>query len=153
MKRPLPKLSDLCLPLLKHTLSFCQLCGKEYKDKAAVRLWEEYDDSNKKTGPNSKVIVVGVKCCQRKIDDHPRGYLQVPWGRGKPGMFPLVCGDCKHRKDLTCINPQAEINGGPGIDAILYDPLGGINVHVHNQGWADFRVVGECKGHQAQDGK
>lgn len=146
----LPKLSDECLPLPTHTLSFCQLCGTEYADRCEIRLWTEYEDHNQGIGPGSKTIVVGQKCCQQKIDDHPRGYLMVQWGRGTPGMFSLVCGDCKHRRDLKCTNPQAEMHGGPGIEVILYDPLGGASVHIYGRGRVDMAVVESCSGHEVE---
>lgn len=75
----------------------------------------------------SESLETFLSCARRKLvrrflNEHPRLYREVPWGAGGPGMFMLICGDCKYRNRSACTNPQLKANGGEGLEIILSNP-------------------------------
>jgi hypothetical protein len=128
----------------------CQICGKTSDDICTFRLWQECDDRDQPEPGN--YLLVGETCCRSKIHEHPRLYNEVPWGRGVPGGFVLVCGSCPFREGFHCTHPNLKSNGGDGLLVDFSNPLGGMTVHLNfgyndpRTGMADFSVVSACEG-------
>ena len=137
----------------KETSSFlqCQLCGKEYSDITSLRMWQECNDSDNPEPGN--FLVVG-HCCKPKILEHPRAYLEIPWGKGEPGAFILLCGDCPFRAGFKCTHPHLKANGGGGLLLNTTNPMGFGPVHVNYGGgrgaFVDFSAYSMCEGHPTQ---
>src|ERR1039457_5947918 len=72
----------------------CQLCGftSKHDDICEFRMLISCDE-NDKPEPGNVLIRCQQEACVKAIADHPRLYVDVPWGRGAPGHFILVCGD------------------------------------------------------------
>lgn len=122
------------------TFKRCQLCGytSQYDDICEFRMWVECDEQDNPE-PNNVIVLCNKKHseCSRVLDNHPRLYIEVPWGNGGPGNFMLLCGDCKFRDKTTCTNPQLKANGGEGIEVKFHNPLPMVHVSFSNGtgGW------------------
>jgi len=115
----MPRLTDEALPL--DTFHRCQLCGVEHpEDICKFRMWVECDEDDQ---PEDITLITCKPCVESKINPHPRLYIEVPWGRGGPGKFMLVCGDCPWRKSNQCSHPDLKANGGEGLE-VRFSPLG-----------------------------
>jgi len=92
-------------------------------------MWNECDD-NDKPEPNNVIVLCNKKHseCSKILDAHPRLYIEVPWGAGGPGIFMLLCGDCKFRDNTKCTNPNLKTNGGHGLEVKFHRPLAVIHV-------------------------
>lgn len=105
------KLSD---PDSLTTFCRCQLCGFESDDICEFYQWVEADEQDRPT--DQLLITCRQSSCQAVIDEHPRLYIAVPWGAGKPGQFMLLCGDCPNRSNSSCTHPDLKANGGEGLE-------------------------------------
>jgi hypothetical protein len=112
------RLTETALPLT--TFNKCQICGFESKDICEFHMWLECDDQDK---PESGNILITCRqdTCQKVITDHDRLYYQLGWGKGEPGWFILLCGDCKFRKGNQCLHPKLKKNGGEGLEIIFHN--------------------------------
>lgn len=92
-------------------MALCHICGVAARE---MRLFRECDERDKPFPGDAFLIFIGTDHaeCYRKLDQHPRMYLEQ---RGDPGRFPRLCGPCVHRERLRCTNPQLGANGGPGL--------------------------------------
>lgn len=91
----------------------CNVCGQPSAELDAYQAHDGYD--NPLPTPSS-VGFIGHDhpTCLRKMQEHPRLYAHVT---GSPGYFGRLCGPCRHRDGYRCTNPQAKMNGGPGLIA------------------------------------
>lgn len=106
------KLSDCAGPI--ETFKRCQLCAYESDDICEFWQWIECNDTDE---PTDKILITCRRSrCMKEISDHPRLYIQMEWGKGKPGQFMLLCGDCKFRNDSSCTHPDLKSNGGQGLE-------------------------------------
>ena len=92
----------------------CQFCGRESDEITDFRMWTECNSKDKPERGNI-VILCKSKPCQKVLDNHPRLYMEVPWGEGDPGHFMLLCGDCVHRDGFGCTHEDLKSNGGDGL--------------------------------------
>ena len=147
------------------TFNRCQLCGFESQDICKFKLWQECDEEDKPE-PGKLMIVCDndiddkadgtERPCAQRIEDHPRLYLQVPWGMGRPGYFILLCGPCKYRDGLRCKHSDLKENGGQGLDV----SIGGLAAIYCTAGDHDFdlkchhapRPAVDCKGFERIEG-
>lgn len=129
-KTPMPRLTEEALP--RTNFKKCQLCGFEDPDLCEFRLWQEYDDSDKPE-PRNLLVVCRHPECLKRIEDHPRLYGEAPWGKGLPGYFVLICGDCSYRSGFDCTHPHLKKNGGEGLEVFISNPLG-VRAHIC---WSD----------------
>lgn len=98
------------------TFHVCQLCGHTNpRDIVEFRMWNECDEHDVPEPGNYLVICAKGKCNQI-LDDHPRLYVEVPWGQGGPGAFMLLCGDCTFRSGYKCTHADLKANGGDGLE-------------------------------------
>lgn len=129
----------------------CQLCGKGFDDICELRMWQECDDQDNPEAGN--YLVVG-KCCRYKIREHPRMYREVPWGKGEPGAFILLCGNCPFRAGFKCTHPHLKTNGGQGLLLNTTNPIGTGPVHLNygrgRGAFVDFSVFSMCEGHPTE---
>lgn len=94
----------------------CHICDHVFADICEVNLHQECDLVDGKDIPSERYIVAcKSKACHQVIEEHELMYQEVPWSRGGPGKFILMCGDCKHRKSFTCMHPNLKSNGGEGL--------------------------------------
>src|SRR6266403_814037 len=104
------------------TFKRCQLCGYSSNEIVEFSMFYECDDNDNPELDN--VIVIcnhkNIKNCSGKcmqaIIDHPRLYVDVPWGEGGPGYFMLQCGDCIFRNGTQCKHSDLKANGGNGLE-------------------------------------
>lgn len=92
----------------------CQLCGHASDDICAFRMWQRCDDADEPI--DDFIIVCNQQACQQRIEDDAMLFIEVPWSRGGPGKFMLLCGDCPHRKGWSCQHPNLTANGGNGLE-------------------------------------
>lgn len=149
----IPRLTDEALhPDSFHT---CQLCGTTYEDICELRMWEECGDSDEIEPGN--YLIVGDKCCRQKIYDHSRMYREEAWGKGRPGAFILLCGDCPWRKGFTCSHSNLKSNGGEGLLVTGFNPLPVMHINYGfndpRTGFVDFTVANGCEGHPTKSPK
>lgn len=146
----IPRLTDNLFPA--GNFDTCQLCGTQYNDICEFWLWQECDDNDEREEGN--YLLVGRECCEHKIKEHPRLYWQVAWGRGAPGAFVLVCGDCPHREGFGCRHPNLRANGGQGLQVNFHNPLGIIHINYGpddpRTGTHNFLVVSACEGNPSR---
>ena len=109
------RLTVTALPLPQTTFCFCQICGYSSKEITDFEMLWECDDNDEPEMGNILMRCKSKKCC-KVIDDHPRLYWTVPWGRGGPGSFNLFCGDCKLRRGGDCLSTNLKKNGGEGME-------------------------------------
>lgn len=123
-------LSDHALPLT--VFKRCQLCGFEKYDICEFTMWWECreDDS---IDPEKILVTCRGKECEKTINDHERLYKEIPWGRGGPGKFMLLCGNCMNREGTRCTHPNLKANGGSGL-RVTYSALPKVMVCLHLQG-------------------
>ena len=137
-----PKLSQT----LKHEQSpaICQSCGER-----ATRRWRECDDKDRAT---AVVVCLCDECSGTIVEPHPRLYREMPVAEPWPGAMG-VCIKCVHRQELTCLCPQAQINGGPGLE---YEPMPS-RAHVCRSprrlsGWTWLgKRIETCSGFEERD--
>lgn len=125
---------DATHPILPDTFCRCQLCGFTNHDGSRpdiceFRMWWEADDEDHVTEDCPVLITCKGPQCKKVIDDHPRLYQEVPWSRGGPGRFMLLCGNCKFRQGTRCTHPNLRGNGGPGLE-VQFSTLFGGSLHV-----------------------
>jgi hypothetical protein len=101
------------------TFRRCQLCGHASQDIVEFTMWRECDDKDEPE-PGSIIILCKGTACMKALNDHPRLYVEVPWGRGGPGQFMLLCGDCPSRKGSSCQHPNLKANGGQGLEVKMH---------------------------------
>lgn len=132
------------------TFKRCQLCGHTSRDICEFRMWMECDDTDQPDLENIFILCTR-KECTKIVDDHPRLYIQVPWSRGGPGKFMLLCGDCKFRKDKTCTHPDLKVNGGEGLEVKFSSPFGGDVIVCFSDGTSakseGMLPATKCKGY------
>lgn len=142
------KLSEIARPVPADTFAFCQLCGRTFSDICDVDLWQECDDVDQPTGP---YLLLGRGCgCKKDIlQPHPRLYRHVPWGRGGPGRFTLLCGSCPYRAGFECTHPNLAANGGSGLLVHFSRIFSGRVCFTDGtaRGGEDFGVASACEGH------
>jgi hypothetical protein len=110
------------------TFKRCQLCGFEgHRDICEFRMWVECDEQDKPE-PGNVLVVCRGEACRKAISDHPRLYIEVPWGEGLPGHFMLLCGDCAFRKGVGCTHPDLKSNGGAGLKVSIGGPFSNVRV-------------------------
>jgi hypothetical protein len=120
-KQPWPRLSET-LTGPRHP-NKCQSCGIEPIDQVLIERWCECDAADRR---EPIVVVLCRDCSKRLIEPHPRLYVRLLHFEPMIGVMEL-CLDCKHRDGTRCINPKAQINGGPGLSVIYPKPT---SVHV-----------------------
>lgn len=104
-----PKLSET-LPHERRP-DCCQSCAEKLIPTDGIRIWLEHDDKDQPTGV---LVMLCARCETKLIEPHPRLYAKVDSNKPIPGAMQL-CVDCIHRDGLTCKNPEAKMNGGPGL--------------------------------------
>lgn len=110
------RLTKTGFPVSTSTFCFCQICGKgAITDICHYTMWQEMDDKDVPE-PGNFIVVCKDPACNKVLDDHPRGYQEVPWSLGGPGAFMLTCGDCEYRQGFSCTNPGLTANGGSGLE-------------------------------------
>jgi len=98
----------------------CQLCGYESSDICEFRMYQECDE-NDKPEPYNVLIVCRQNSCRKAIENSPTLYMEVPWGKGAPGHFMLLCGNCPFRKNTECSHPDLKLNGGNGLEVKMHN--------------------------------
>lgn len=136
------------------TFKRCQLCGytSTYDDICEFRMWTECDDNDIPEAGN--VLILCTKECKQILDKHPRLYVEVPWGAGGPGMFMLLCGDCKFRDKSSCKNSELKSNGGVGLEIKFARPLPLVHLSFADGkgGWLGNRLpASTCVGYEKKE--
>lgn len=130
----------------------CQLCGFTSNDICEFRLLMECDDNDK---PEQDKVIVRCRqeACIKVVDDHPRLYMEVPWGQGHPGIFMLLCGDCPNRKGTTCTHSDLKANGGQGLEVRLSNNPNIIVCFNDGKGCRNLwpNPATRCKGHPTKN--
>lgn len=146
------------IPQLKapETFQGCQLCGHKlaYDDICAYRMWQRCD--NKDNPVEDYLITCNNDACFKRIDDDPLLFIEVPWSRGGPGRFMLLCGDCPNRKDWSCLHPNLKSNGGEGLLVNFAQTfLTGIRICMSNGKSVRGQLppANRCEGHPDKDKK
>lgn len=126
----------------------CQACGITYDDICYLNLWWEADEDDEWEDTSPAVLVCKADPCKQVILDHERLYAEMPWSRGGPGRFMLVCGTCPHREGTTCTHPKLTANGGEGllVTASQILPSVHINRGPGRSGWLPFTPATKCEG-------
>ena len=134
---------------LKHArhLAVCQACGVVHNPHGrALHRWLEHDTDDQ---PEPVCVVLCDPCATRLIDPHPRLYRRMQHHEPLPGAMP-ICADCRHRADLACRNPDAAINGGPGLSYTLPPPIRAFvdrtDANVRRRGGCEAVYVGPVSG-------
>lgn len=117
MKKPSPAAIQAVPPLSAgrppDPLTVCNVCRKTAFE---LRVWREHDERDLPIDGDAALVFIGHddahKACLKKMDQHPRLYVEV---MGSPGYFPAVCGPCKSRDGFRCTHPKLMKNGGPGL--------------------------------------
>lgn len=102
----------------------CKMCDKTNDDVCDFRLWQKTDNKDQKI--EDYIVVCRDKECMKNLDDAKELYIQVSWGEGRPGIFMLICGDCKHRNEWECTHKDLTKNGGGGLEV----RFSGLQMHV-----------------------
>lgn len=107
----------------------CQFCGEENQDICHFIMWQTCDEKDVPIQDRMFITCKGDEC-QKKINNDPRLFIEVPWGAGGPGKFMLLCGNCEHRKEFSCSHPNLKANGGAGL-LVKFTPtiLSSISIH------------------------
>jgi hypothetical protein len=90
--------------------------------------WECREDDS--IDPEKILVTCRSKACEKVINDHERLYREIPWGRGGPGKFMLLCGNCMNREGTQCTHPNLKANGGNGLK-VTYSALPKVMVCFH----------------------
>ena len=117
------RLTDL--PGEKHPF-VCQKCGGSDRQgfgnglmRISLSRWKEHDHHDK---PEFKLLVLCNKCSKEVIEQHPRLYARLQDNQPWPGCMDL-CLDCIFRQGVSCVNPKAQANGGPGVMITVAKPV------------------------------
>lgn len=105
----------------KASFGKCWICGEENRDICHFRMWQECDDFDQPE--EIFIIACRDKQCQQVIKEHPRLYIELPWGCHETGKFMLVCSDCKRRSGFKCTDQRAKTNGGIGLQCEIANPF------------------------------
>lgn len=134
----------------------CQLCGFEDDDICEFTMWQECDEQDQ---PEPYNVLVACRKCYRVIDQHERGYREVPWGQGDPGYLMLLCSDCTLRDGSRCTHPNLKANGGaglllhknqrPGVTVCFHDDSKEGGLRCSHEGFPAPFV--RCEGFQKRD--
>lgn len=154
-------------PCLTETLTgpvhpnYCQSCGRRRFDieeaGELLTLWIECNDYDRpaasrklllcsacdRTDATGKPLPVGVKK-GGLIDRHPRLY-HLPTHNAPVLGGMSQCGGCKHRSALSCTNPQAKANGGPGMP-IQVSHMSHLYYGGSKGEWVYNHPPGKCSG-------
>jgi len=126
----------------------CQRCGFESEDICRFRFWTECDE-NDNPEPD-KVFLLCRGQCRQDLEEHPRLYIEVPWGGGSPGHFTFTCEECSFRQGTGCSHPDLKSNGGEGLEVMVGSPIFAPSTIVcFNDGrppWRPPMQARECKG-------
>lgn len=145
LQRPAESVPPLSVSLPgPRELSMCQACMAT----AGLMKWMECDTTDK---PQLVVVILCQRCSGELIEPHPRLYRQLEQWEPMPGAMPL-CRDCRHHENLFCRNPQAQINGGPGLQMAYPRPS---RVHICGGPNAGWRLIWQgpvtaCRGHELE---
>jgi|HubBroStandDraft_5_1064220.scaffolds.fasta_scaffold18407_2 hypothetical protein len=118
MSKPNPERIRAATPLTAlrgdDTRFCCSLCEDKQLAYGDLDAWREHDEHDQPiTGPAGIIFIdVNHEACLRKIDRHPRLYVQED---GFPGYFPALCEPCAWRAGLDCTHPSLKANGGDGL--------------------------------------
>lgn len=106
----------------------CQLCGYKSDDICNFDLWQEGPESGEEpTVFFDTFLIIGRRCgCENLVFSSPYWYRRMPWSRGGPGRFILVCGDCPFRQHFQCLHPSLKANGGDGLEVIFRPMIPGL---------------------------
>jgi hypothetical protein len=104
----------------------CSFCARSGDDICDYRMWQNTDAKDKPV--DDYMISCRDAACQRKIDDDPMLFIEVPWGAGGPGRFMLLCGDCPYRSGFACRHPSLKANGGSGLEVKFSSVWSGVIV-------------------------
>lgn len=129
-------------PRLSETLTgqqhphVCQSCRQRSIDGEALAYWQECNDRDVR---EYRIIALCVACSDRLIEPHPRLYHRLDKHQPMPGVM-AICLDCRHRDGVRCQSPQAQFNGGPGLNVIFPKPS---SVHLcrsprSKSGWVHY---------------
>lgn len=114
-----PSLAERQAPGLSETLigprdpRRCQRCAAEHTKANPLARWLEHDEWDR-VPDHPVVVVLCQRCSSKVIEPHARLYRCLDSGEPFPGCM-RICLDCKHRDGTSCRNPEAKINGGPGV--------------------------------------
>jgi hypothetical protein len=125
----------------------CQLCGRE-RETVLLTLWQQCDDHDK---PEDRFLLTCRDgACEKRINDHPRLYIEVSVQDGAPGRWRLICDDCDHRQGFRCLHPDLRANGGPGLTVKHSGPTGYVcgTGGCRRVGPTAFQCVGKRVGGQ-----
>jgi len=112
-KTNVPLTAQVTVPLSGlRTFSHCQLCNHTGADFGHYKMWQEHFPGDKDTPSERVLLVCREPGCQTILDDNDFLYSEVPWSRGGPGRFMLICGNCTHRVGAACTHPDLLANGG-----------------------------------------
>jgi hypothetical protein len=137
------RLTEKSFVVPNNTFCFCQICGKgSIADICEYTMYLEMDDNNVPE-PGNFFVVCKSKECNKILDNHPRGYQEVPWSLGGPGAFMLTCGDCKYRQGFTCTNPNLTANGGSGLEVHFRNMVMDNVIVCFNDGRGCRKLLGE----------
>lgn len=122
------RLTDHVHPLPNDTFCFCQICNTRGNDITGFTMWQECDESDNPI-PGAYLIHCKSPECYKVVEEHPRLYMEVPWGQGEAGALMLLCGGCKLRTgNFACTSPKLIKNGGKGLTVMQTNS--GITVHM-----------------------
>lgn len=125
-----------------NSFTLCNNCGYKSDDICEYRMWLIQET-------NTYAIICTKKDCQQYIDDHPHLFIEVPWSRGGPGKFMLLCGDCKYRDGFRCTHPDLKDNGGQGLEVSFRETIFSQTIMCGSSGCS---IPGppavECAGHE-----
>ena len=91
----------------------CLVCGDGHDapGNEDMQLWIECDDHDQ---PTLTVIALCPNCAGRLIEPHPRLYIRMQRHQPIPGVMEC-CQGCRFQLEMSCTNPSAKFNGGPGL--------------------------------------
>lgn len=106
-------------------LAGCNVCGKPAEEFDLYLEHGAGDLPPPEDQRRAALVYLGRdhRDCLKVLEAHPRLYAQV---RGDPGHFPLLCGPCQNRREMSCTHPDLKANGGAGLNVSLLDPLRGV---------------------------
>lgn len=137
-------------PLPADSFCRCQLCGHVSDDICEFHMWLEANDDDSRSMDCPVLITCHSKACDKVIKDHERLYVLIPWSRGGPGRFMLLCGDCNHREGSVCTHAKLKANGGDGLLVIFHPMLGSLHICFtdgRHMGPEHFTPATHCEGH------
>jgi hypothetical protein len=130
-----------------------QLIERESSPAPGIYAWQEHDEDDQ---PEPIIVMLCTDCSDRLVGPHPRLYSRLTRNEPCAGIMPL-CLECAFRAGVRCTNPEAGMNGGPGLEFDHDPPLSGHISYGIGRGGAFYTIypnpVRACSGRQPVPGE